>query len=116
MTSLSPTLSFTQEKQTTVFNKVIFNVWRRSVSYHLQEAQGSQTGSQGSQPGAQCAIANFAFMPANSPPNGRNLGAAQQGAQQDGSHGLQIGSHGLQAIGSHGLQATGTHGSQPGAQ
>jgi hypothetical protein len=108
ITSLSPTLSFTQEK-TTVSEKNVF-----SVPYHLQDAQGSQTGSHGSQLTAQHAVVAAILAPkfAKNPPNGRNTGRPMKGPQI-GSHGSQaIASHGLQAIGSQGVQATASHGLQ----
>jgi hypothetical protein len=83
------------------------------VSYQRHAVQGSQIASHGLQaPAAQHGVADFIFMFANKPPNGRKSGRGLPTTAQ----GSQIGSQGLQAIGSQGLQATGSHGSQPGAQ
>ena len=77
-----------------------------TLPYHLQDAHGSQAGSQGSQLTAQQADVADSLAPrfAKNPPNGRNTGRPLKGPQ--------IGSHGSQAIASQGLQATGSHGSQ----
>ena len=89
----------------------------------MQAAQGSQTGSHGSQLTAQHGVAeSLAPKFAKSQPNGRNTGRPPHGSHAIGSHGSQatcshgvqaIASHGWQAIGSHGWQATGSQGLQP---